>query len=172
MKKLPDEVKLFIVRALAKYKMPTQIVELVKGEFGVEITPQHVRIYNPEQCEVSPRWTKIFRTTRTDFHKKIEDIPIANLATRVEWLNDIARRAQRNGHGVLERDAMRQAAEDLGGAYTNRRHISGELKGGVLAVPVTVDEKEYLTTVAAQQAALPGKAKAAAEQATATGARK
>lgn len=172
MKKLPGDVQLFIVTRLAMYESPSQVVEAVKVEFGVEVTREHVRTYNPEQVEVAARWKKVFDRTRDDFHKKIEAIPIANLATRLKWLNDVAREAQRRGNPTVLMAAMRQAAEERGEVYTNRRHISGDLKGGVLAVPVTVDESEYLSTVAAQQAALPGKAKAAAEQATATGAKK
>lgn len=172
MRQLSGEVKLFIVTRLAKYESPTQVVDAVKAEFGVEITREHVRTYNPEQVDVAGRWKKLFDSARADFHKKIDDIPIANLATRLEWLNGVARRAQSRGNDMVLMAAMRQAAEERGEVYTNRRHISGDLKGGVLAIPVTVDDKEYLTTVAAQQAALPRHAKEAAEQATATGAKR
>ena len=106
------------------------------------------------------------------FHKKIEEIPIANLATRLEWLNDVARSAQRSGHTTALMDAMHQAAEDIGGAFTNRRHISGEVKGGCFVVPGPVSAEDWVAAVAPAQATLSQNAKTAAEAATKTGAKK
>jgi hypothetical protein len=127
MKQLSGEVKLFIVIALAKYKTPSQIVEAVKVEFGIDVTRQVIRTYNPEQSDVPARWVKAFDAARAEFHKKIDSIPIANLATRLEWLNDVAREAQvRHNHAVVMA-ACEQAAKEQGGVFTNRHKM--ELTG-------------------------------------------
>lgn len=125
MKQLSGAVKLFIVTRLAMYESPSQVVDAVKGEFGIDVTREHVRVYNPEQCEVAARWRKVFKNTRVSFHAKIENIPIANLAVRLKWLNDVARVAQRNGNQTVLMAAMRQAAEERGEVYTNKRNIGG-----------------------------------------------
>ena len=174
MKKLDGAVKLFIVQRLAMFETPSDVVQAVKVEFGIDVTPQHVRTYNPEQCEVVPKWKVEFDTARKAFREKIENIPIANRAFRLKSIGDVEQRARKRGNDSLVLAACRQAAEEQGEVYTNRRFmgLSGEVRGGCFVVPGPISAEDWVASVAPAQAALGKNAKAAAVAATKAGAKK
>lgn len=47
---LKGEVKAFIVQSLACFDTPSQVVELVKKEFGLSITRQQVESHDPTKA--------------------------------------------------------------------------------------------------------------------------
>jgi hypothetical protein len=47
---LTDNKKLFIVRALACFDTPQQVVESVKEEFGIVVSRPQVEVYDPDKA--------------------------------------------------------------------------------------------------------------------------
>ena len=126
---LRKEVKLFIVRSLAVFNTPTETVELVNQEYGVVVTKQQCEKYDPTKRDgenLSEELKKDFEKTREMFLGKPESIPIANLAVRLQRLENQYQKHSKNRVAAL--NILKQAAEDMGGKYTNRQEITG--KGG------------------------------------------
>ena len=62
MPSINDEIKEFIVRGLATFDTPSEVVEAVKANFGVELSRQQVYAYDP-RCSQPPaqRWSRALR---------------------------------------------------------------------------------------------------------------
>lgn len=68
--KLSEEVKTFIVQALACFDSPSVVVKAVKDEFGATITRQSVEGYDPNKRagrDLARKWRLLFEETRKTF---------------------------------------------------------------------------------------------------------
>lgn len=94
---LKGEVKAFIVQSLACFDTPSQVVELVKKEFGLSITRQQVESHDPTKANgrgLAQKWVELFHETRKRFQTELSDIPIANKAYRLRALDRMMARAE------------------------------------------------------------------------------
>lgn len=121
---LRDEVKLFIVQALACYDTPTQVAKAVKEEFGLDVIRQQVAAYDPN-CYVGrnlgTKWKTIFEDTRAKFREDTAAIPIASRAYRLRALARMAQQAESMRNIALAVSVIEQAAKEVGDMYVNRR---------------------------------------------------
>ena len=143
---LKKEVKLFIVRSLAVFNTPTETVELVNQEYGIKVTKQQCEKYDPTKRageNLSEELRVDFEKTRGMFLGKPEAIPIANLAVRMQRYENLFQKYCKNR--VAATSILRQAAEDMGGKYTNKQEITGA-GGGPLqsenVTPVTATDEQ------------------------------
>jgi hypothetical protein len=114
---LTDEVKVFIVKALACFDSPSKVAEDVKLNFGIEISRQRVFAYDPEGSRPpAPRWRELHAATRRAFLQETAGIGIAHKAVRLRMLNRLAQRCERNGV-ALALVCLREAAKECGGMY-------------------------------------------------------
>lgn len=128
-KLMTDEVKAFVVQSLASFDTPTQVVEAVKQEFGIQMTPQAAQAYDPTKYagrNVAPKWKVLFEKCRKAFVEDSSDIPIAHRSTRLRALQRMAAKAEAKGNFPLAAALNKQAAEEMGNAFTNRREITGK----------------------------------------------
>jgi hypothetical protein len=128
---LSDDVKVFVTQALACYDTPAQVIKDVKQQFGLEVSPQQLQAYNPATrngSRMSPKLKAIFEATRKAFVDDVSTIPIANQAYRLRVLNRMLQKVEPSGNVVVAASLMEQAAKEMGGAFTNRRELTG--KGG------------------------------------------
>lgn len=138
---LRKEIKLFIVRSLAVFNTPTETVELVHQEYGAKVTKQQCEKYDPTKRSgenLSDDLRKEFELTRSDFLEKPQNIPIANLSVRMQRYENLFQKHVKNR--VAATSILRQAAEDIGGKYTNRTEVTGE-NGG----PIQNENVTYVT---------------------------
>ncbi|MBW8791991.1 MAG: DUF2280 domain-containing protein, partial [Rhizobium leguminosarum] len=136
--KLTDEVKTYIVQALACFDSPSIVASAVKKEFGVEVSRQLVESHDPNKKAASglaPKWRVIFEETRKTFLEDTATIAISHRAVRLRALQRMADKAETQGNMVLASSLLKQAAEEVGGSYTNRRELTGK-DGKDLPVPV------------------------------------
>jgi hypothetical protein len=118
---LTDEVKTFIVKALARYDTPSQVAEAVKADFGIEISRQRVFAYDPEGSRPpAPRWCALHAATRQAFLAEVAQIGVAHKAVRLRILDRLAHRCERN-NVALALDCLEQAAKECGGIYESRK---------------------------------------------------
>lgn len=120
---------MYIVQSLAAFDTPSQVAEAVKDEFGVSITRQGVHAYDPTKAngkDLDQRWKTLFEESRKSFLANVTDVPIANKATRLRALHRMATAAERKGNYPLAAQLHKQAAEEMGNAYTNRRELTGK----------------------------------------------
>lgn len=169
--KLTEAQKIAVVERLAMFDGPKTVADWVKEEFGIEITRQAIQHYDPTVGEKpSEKWCAIFDTTRKAFLKSESEIPIAQRTFRLRRLQRMAEAAEYQRNYMLAAQLYEQAAKEVGLLYTNSRQLgfSGEVRGGVLAVPVPVTAEEWGAAAVTQQSALTTKAKEAAMLATMT----
>lgn len=137
--KLTDEVKTYIVQALACFDSPSIVASAVKKEFGVEVSRQLVESHDPNKKAASglaPKWRVLFEETRKTFLEDTASIAISHRAVRLRALQRMADKAENQGNMVLASSLLKQAAEEVGGSYTNRRELTGK-DGKDLPVPVS-----------------------------------
>ncbi|WP_321374367.1 DUF2280 domain-containing protein [Pseudomonas extremaustralis] len=123
---LQNDVKAFIVQALACFDTPSQVVESVQKEYGVTITRQQVETHDPTKTSgkcLAKRWVTLFEDTRKRFRDDTADIPIANRAFRLRALGRMAERAESVKNLALAAQLLEQAAKEAGGTYTNKQQV-------------------------------------------------
>ncbi|AXY61754.1 DUF2280 domain-containing protein [Acinetobacter sp. WCHAc010052] len=125
---LRKEVKLFIVRSLAQFNTPEETAKLVNEEYkNLSVSRQQCERYDPTKRagkDLSAELKVEFEATRNDFLNKPQNIPIANLSVRLQRLENQYQKHWKNRVAALS--ILKQAAEDMGGKYTNRQEITGK----------------------------------------------
>lgn len=134
---LNREQRRFVVVRLACFETPTEVAAAVKEEFGLEVERQLVARYNPEArgSETAKEWRLLFAETRRAYIEDLAGVAIAGQAFRVRELEKLYTQAKRSRNSKLAAEILRQAAEELGGVYTNTRALTGP-GGAPLAPPV------------------------------------
>ncbi|OBV10547.1 DUF2280 domain-containing protein [Erythrobacter dokdonensis] len=128
MKRLPEAIKKRIVEHLACFQTPADVVDLIAGEFGVTLTPRHVRAYDPAsfQFAASPRWLEYHAAVRERYREEMGKVAIAHRTYRLDQLQrtiDAARDVlAEGGDGWLDaceqiRKAVETAAKEVGDVY-------------------------------------------------------
>ncbi|EOX6879119.1 DUF2280 domain-containing protein [Enterobacter roggenkampii] len=143
---LKGEVKAFIVQSLACFDTPSQVVELVKKEFGLSITRQQVESHDPMKANgrgLAQKWVDMFNATRERFQNEISDIPIANKAYRLRVLDRMATRAEGMKNLALTAEIIEQAAKECGDAYTNKHKFEHSGPNGGAIQTITMSKEEY-----------------------------
>lgn len=137
--KLDDSARTFVVQSLAMFDTPTMVREAVRKEFGFEIAAQSIEAYDPTKragAKLSDKWRALFETTRKTFLEDTSAIPISHRAVRLRALQRMADKAETMGNMTLAAQLHKQAAEEVGNAYTNKRELGGG-GGGPLVIQVT-----------------------------------
>jgi hypothetical protein len=137
--KLTDVVKTYIVQSLACFDSPSIVAVAVKREFNVEVSRQLVESHDPNKkaaTGLAPKWRALFEETRKTFLEDTATIAISHRAVRLRALQRMADKAETSGNMVLASSLLKQAAEEVGGSYTNRRELTGK-DGKDLPVPVS-----------------------------------
>ncbi|AJQ46425.1 MULTISPECIES: DUF2280 domain-containing protein [Pseudomonas] len=140
---LKNEVKGFIVQALACFDTPSQVAEAVKSEFGLVVTRQQVESHDPTKASskgLAKRWVTLFEDTRRRFREETADIPIANRAYRLRALGRMVEKAESMRNLALTAQLLEQAAKEVGDVYVNRQtKVDSPLDNAVpTSVQVTV----------------------------------
>ncbi len=123
---LKEPVKIFIVQALACRDTPQEVVDLVKQEYGIQISRSQCQAYDPTKYSgrnLSKKFVELFHKTRADFDAGLIDIPIANKHYRLKQYQKQLERNAKNT--VMSLKILEQAAKDCGGQFTNRQEITG-----------------------------------------------
>lgn len=126
---IPDEIKRFIVNALAAFDTPSQVAAAVKEEFGFDVSRQAVEGHDPTKHagrKLAAKWRTMFEEARKGFIDEATQVPIAHRSTRLRALHRMAQAAERRGNFPLAAQLHKQAAEEMGNAYTNRRELTGK----------------------------------------------
>jgi len=121
---LSNDVKAFIVQALACFDTPSQVATAVREEFGIEVTRQQCESHDPTKYagrDLAKRWRVLFDDTRRRFREETADIPIANRAHRLRTLGRMAEKAEGMRNLALTAQLLEQAAKEVGDVYVNRQ---------------------------------------------------
>lgn len=143
---LNNEVKAFIVQALACYDSLETVSSSVKEQFGLILTRQQIQSYDPTKAagkSLSTKWVELFEITRERFQNEISDIPIANKAYRLRALDRMAARAEGMKNFNLTAQLIEQAAKECGDSYTNKQKHEHSGAGGGPIETLTLNRDEY-----------------------------
>lgn len=141
---LRNEVKAFIVQALACFDTPSQVVLAVKEEFGVEISRQLCESHDPTKragVTLAKKWVALFHDTRKRFREETAEIPIANRSYRLRALGRLAEKAENSKNARLALQILEQAAKEVGDVYVNRQ---AKVDAGPDDIPPTRVEVEIV----------------------------
>ena len=129
-RKVPDEVAEYIVGRFAMWETPDEIAGQIKDLFNVEFNKQTICQYNmsrPANKHMGRKWHEMFAAARERFLTNIYDIPLANKAYRLKFLDEMAHDAKKSKNRPLASQIAEQAAKEVGDAYSSKRKI--ELTG-------------------------------------------
>lgn len=153
---LKENVKMFIVQHLAFHNTPTEVSEMVKEEFDIDIPRTHIAVYDPTNFsgrELGVKLKEFFYEKRKEFLEQIDQIPLASMHVRLNELSKMYRSARKRKNDVLAKDILEQIAKEVGGIYTNKIKVTNSndpllewaknLQGG--SIPLAYDvEGEFL----------------------------
>lgn len=131
---LSDEVKTYIVQALACFDSPSTVAKAVKTEFGKDVSRQLVESHDPTKkagSGLATKWCELFDETRGRFLEDTADIAVSHRSVRLRTLQRMAEKAEGSGNMVLAASLLEQAAKEMGNAYTNRRELTGPAGGPI-----------------------------------------
>ena len=143
---LKPEIKAFIVQSVACFDTPSQVVESVLKEFGIQITRQQVEQNDPTKISgkgLAQKWVDLFNRTRDRFLNEISDIPIANKAYRLRVLQRMSTNAENMKNIGMTAQLLEQAAKEVGEAYTNRQKVEHTGANGGPIESTTLTKEEY-----------------------------
>jgi hypothetical protein len=158
--------KFFIVERLAMFESPQEVAKAFQEEFGRDVARQQVWSYDASKPQnrgqMSCELVGLFDSVRKRFQEEILDIPIANRSYRLRELQKQLERAKGKKYPDEARisDALEQAAKEEGGAFTNRRELTGA-GGGPVRFLSEIDDEELDRRIASAEG---GKAPAAVPQ--------
>jgi hypothetical protein len=138
---LTEEVKTFIVQAHACFRKPSLIKRDVKAEFGLDLKRELIQFYHPEkgskEKRLAKKWAAIFEKTRAAFIEGKVTTGIALQSYRIGLYQRAADFYEEQGNMVLASEMAEKAAKEQGGAYTNKRELTGQ--GGQPLIPTNVE---------------------------------
>lgn len=120
---LPGEVKAFIVQRLACFDTPTRVAKAVKEEFDLTVSRQRVHYYDPTHRmgrALMPDLAGLFHQTRDKFLSDPPACPIAQANYRLSVLQRALEIAETRGQLTEVRAILEQAAQEVGGRYSNK----------------------------------------------------
>lgn len=139
---LSNEVKAFIVQALACFDTPSQVAAAVREEFGIEVTRQQCESHDPTKRsgkDLAKRWVTLFEDTRARFREETAEIPIANRAYRLRALGRMVEKVEGMRNYGLALQILEQAAKEVGDVYVNRQTKNENPHDNVPPTRVQVD---------------------------------
>ena len=123
MERLTEVIKRRIVEHLACFRSHAETAKLVGDEFGLSMTPRHVRAYDPNtfQFAGSLHWIEYHQLARERFAKEIASIAISHRAFRLNQLNTLYYQAVDEGNVGQAAKMLEQAAKEVGFFYERVR---------------------------------------------------
>jgi len=116
-----DEIKAFIVKALACFDTPSQVAEAVRVNFGVEVSRQQVYAYDPRCSDPpAPRWRELHAATRAAYLSELAEIGVVHKAFRLRALDKMARYAIKHHYPNRAMALLEQAARETRGLFDGK----------------------------------------------------
>jgi hypothetical protein len=139
MARLKKVEKVFIVRSLAQFMTPTEVVVAIKENFKVDVSPQQVESYDPTKtagADLSQEFVDLFHEARKKYiEQPIYNIEAANDIVQLRVLSALFIKKQGN-----TRDAIKlsdQIQKIVKGYYEKKIEITGAGGGPLQSENIT-----------------------------------
>jgi len=127
MAKLKKAEQLFIVRSLAQFMTPTEVVKAIKETFNITVSPQQVEAYDPTKVagrDLRKEYEEVFESTREEYLKQpIHNISGANDIVQLKILSDLLFAKKNNVTMTIK--IVDQMQKIMKGFYEKRLEITG-----------------------------------------------
>lgn len=113
---LPTTIKRHIVRALACFDTPSEVVRQVREQFNMQITRATAQRYDPTKAAgetLSEELRILFFDTREHFVEELEKLPLAHRATRLRRLESVYDEARDKSDRKSALAALALAAREM-----------------------------------------------------------
>ncbi len=133
MARLKKYEKAFIVRSLAQFMEPSQVVEAVKEDFKVDVSRQQVECYDPTKvagADLSQEFIDMFNEARKEYiDQPLHNIIGANDIVQLQILSDLL--VSKKGNVVMSIKLIDQIQKIMKGHYEKKIEITGEGGGPI-----------------------------------------
>ncbi|WP_151823237.1 DUF2280 domain-containing protein, partial [Acinetobacter oleivorans] len=133
MAKLKKAEQLFIVRSLAQFMTPTEVVKAVKETFNIDVSAQQVEAYDPNKVagrDLRKEFKEVFEVTRKEYLKQpIHNISGANDIVQLKILSDLLFVKKNNVTMTIK--IVDQMQKIMKGFYEKRVEITGAGGGAI-----------------------------------------
>jgi len=140
--KLTDVHRAFLVRELACFASPTESVNALKAQFGVDVSIQAAEHYDPTKWagkRGAKKWAELFAMARQAFIEQVqESIPLAHRSVRIKKLANAANTFEKQKNYIGMARILEQIAKEVGNVHTNRHEFTGK-DGGPIQYQDTSD---------------------------------
>lgn len=128
MARLKKHEKAFIVRSLAQFMEPSQVVEAVKENFKIDVSRQQVECYDPTKvagADLSQEFVDMFHEARKKYiEQPIYNIEGANDIVQLKILSDLL--VNKKGNVVMAIKLIDQMQKIVKGHYEKKIEITGK----------------------------------------------
>lgn len=128
MARLKKHEKAFIVRSLAQFMEPSQVVEAVKENFKIDVSRQQVECYDPTKvagADLSQEFVDMFHEARKKYiEQPIYNIEGANDIVQLQILSDLL--VNKKGNVVMAIKLIDQMQKIVKGHYEKKIEITGK----------------------------------------------
>ena len=133
MARLRKAEQLFIIRSLAQFMTPTEVVNDIKEKMNVVVTPQQVEVYDPTKVagkDLRQEFKDEFTKAREEYLKQpIHNISGANDIVQLQILSDLLFAKKNNV--VMATKIIDQIQKIVKGFYEKRVEITGAGGGAI-----------------------------------------
>lgn len=147
---LTDEIRMFVVMALACYDTPAQVKLQVKTHWDLEVDGRQLATYDPTthvgNRDLGKDLKDLFRETRERFLEKKCEIGMANKMVRLRRLERYVNRLEDRNNLLGAAQILEQIAKEVGESYTNRLVHMGP-GGGPLQHEVIMTDAERAAAI-------------------------
>ena len=144
--RLPADAQLWVVTQLACFESPSVVRKVLKDEWSLEVSLQAITYYDPTTATgraLNAELRELFERTREGFLDEAASVPIASTTFRLRELQRLYL-ANRDRNPTVAADLLKQAAQERGGAFTNRRELTGA-GGGAIKIQEQPPDLTHLT---------------------------
>ncbi|MDQ9023190.1 DUF2280 domain-containing protein [Acinetobacter sichuanensis] len=133
MARLKKAEKIFIVRSLAQFMTPTEVVKDIKVKFSIDVSPQQVEGYDPTKvagAELSQEFIDLFNEARKEYlAQPLHNIIGANDIVQLQILSDLL--VSKKGNTILAIKLIDQIQKIMKGHYEKKIEIYGKDGGPI-----------------------------------------
>lgn len=144
MARLKKHEKIFIVRALAQFMTPTQVVEDIKVKLGVDVSPQQVETYDPTKvagADLSQEFVDLFHEARKLYiAQPIYNVEGANDIVQLQILSDLL--VAKKSNVVMSIKLIDQMQKIVKGHYEKKIEITGKDGGPLQTTTVQATQEQ------------------------------
>jgi len=125
---LKDNHKEFIINQLACYRSPSEVQELVRINYDLEVSTSQIAYYDPDTVRsgnLSEKWRRMHRSTRNDYLEEASKVPIFHKAYRLQEMQQNYNKVKKSGNISLAQQILVEAAKEAGGVYEGKKVEEG-----------------------------------------------